>query len=403
MQHNFIYNTVSNFNTDFRSSHHGTTALQLVILGVYQLQDSKTTMSAKTIIVTGASRGKHHTTQSHAPTPTSNWTRNNNANILHEYILGIGLSITKYLLTVPQAHNVVVVARSVEPLRKLKEQYGRQVEVLNGDLADFSLASKAVRLATDTYGRLDGMVLNHGVLGQVGKVEEADFEQWKQGFDINFISLVAFVKAGLPALRESRGKIIFTSSGAAISAYRGWGLYGASKAAMNHLALTLGEEQPDVTSVSIRPGMVDTEMQRELREDHATTLEPQVHSKFTAVHKDGKLLKPEQPGHVMAKLVLDAPSTLTGKFLSWVLRLYWQESKTNDNQVERQGTWSLPGIDVIRHYCEIYMSSFYLYSIISIQPKRMISINQQCFENIISRKMKSIYILEALDAAHLHT
>lgn len=124
------------------------------------------------------------------------------------------------------------------------------------------------------------------------------------------------MKAALPALRQSKGKIVFTSSGAAITAYRGWGLYGSSKAAMNHLALSLGDEEPDVTSVSIRPGMVDTEMQRELREGHATTLEPQVHSKFTAVHRDGKLLKPEQPGHVMAKLVLDAPSTLTGKFLS---------------------------------------------------------------------------------------
>lgn len=124
------------------------------------------------------------------------------------------------------------------------------------------------------------------------------------------------IKAGLPALRESKGKIVFTSSGAAISAYRGWGLYGATKAAMNHLALSLGEEEPDVTSVSIRPGMVDTEMQRELREDHATNLEPQMHSKFTTVHKEGKLLQPEQPGHVIAKLVLDAPKTLTGKFLS---------------------------------------------------------------------------------------
>lgn len=131
------------------------------------------------------------------------------------------------------------------------------------------------------------------------------------------------VKAGLPALRESKGKLIFTSSGAAVSAYRGWGLYGATKAAMNHLALSLGEEEPDVTTVSIRPGMVDTEMQRELREDHATTLEPQVHSKFTTVHKEGKLLKPEQPGHVMAKLVLDAPKDLSGKFLSYVLEMVY--------------------------------------------------------------------------------
>lgn len=101
-----------------------------------------------------------------------------------------------------------------------------------------------------------------------------------------------------------------------MAAYSGWGIYGGSKAAVNHLALSLGEEEPDVTTISVRPGMVDTEMQRELREDHATTLEPQVHSKFTAVHKDGKLLKPEQPGHVMAKLAVDASSSLSGRFLS---------------------------------------------------------------------------------------
>ncbi|PLN82627.1 NAD(P)-binding protein [Aspergillus taichungensis] len=241
---------------------------------------------SKTIIVTGASRG-------------------------------IGLAVTKYLLSAPQSHNVVVVARSREPLQKLKDEYTKQVEVLNGDLADFSLAQQAVDLALKSFGRLDGMVLNHGILGQVGKIADADPEQWKQGFDVNFFSLVAFVKAGLPALRESKGKIIFTSSGASVSAYRGWGLYGSTKAAMNHLALSLGEEEPEVTSVSIRPGMVDTDMQRELREDHKTSLEPQVYAKFATVHKDGKLLKPEQPGHVMAKLVLDAPRELTGKFLSW--------------------------------------------------------------------------------------
>ncbi|PIG85951.1 short-chain dehydrogenase [Aspergillus arachidicola] len=229
-------------------------------------------MSPKTFIVTGASRGPEELTRlSHG--------------------IGIGLAISKFLLTGPQSHNVVVIARSVEPLQKLKDH----LEVVRA---------------------LDGLVLNHGVLGQVGKIAEADPEQWKQGFNINFISLVAFVKAGLPALRESKGRIVFTSSAAAISAFKGWGLYGASKAAMNHLALSLSEEEPDVTSVSVQPGLVDTEMQREIREDHAATLDPQFHAIFTTVHKDGGLLKPEQPGHVLARLVIDAPNSLSGKYLA---------------------------------------------------------------------------------------
>lgn len=101
--------------------------------------------------------------------------------------------MTKYLLSAPQSHNVVVVARSREPLQKLKDEYTKQVEILNGDLADFSLAQQAVDLALKSFGRLDGMVLNHGILGQVGKIADADPEQWKQGFDVNFVSLVAFV------------------------------------------------------------------------------------------------------------------------------------------------------------------------------------------------------------------
>jgi len=88
----------------------------------------------------------------------------------------------------------VVVARSAEPLQKLKEKYTKQVEVVNGDLADFSLAQKAVDAAVSTFGGLDGMVLNHGILGQVGKIEIGNTDEWRQAFDVNFFSLLAFVR-----------------------------------------------------------------------------------------------------------------------------------------------------------------------------------------------------------------
>lgn len=87
---------------------------------------------------------------------------------------------------------------------------------------------------------------------------------------------------------------------------------------MNNLAQTLGSEEPDVVSIAVQPGMVDTEMQRELREDHAQALDAEMHSKFTGALANNALFQPEQPGDVMARLVLDAPKSLTGLFVAYV-------------------------------------------------------------------------------------
>lgn len=50
---------------------------------------------------------------------------------------GIGLAIAKYLLK--DAHKLVLVARSAEPLENLKKQYAGAVEVFTGDLKDFEV------------------------------------------------------------------------------------------------------------------------------------------------------------------------------------------------------------------------------------------------------------------------
>lgn len=241
--------------------------------------------SPKTIILTGASRG-------------------------------IGLAIAHYLLA--RSHNLVLVARSEAPLRDLEKEYKNQVAVLAGDLADFSLGDKAVALARENFaGKLDGLIVNHGVLDPVKRVTNSSADEWRAAFDVNFFSAVALSQAALPALRESKGKILFTSSGAASNAYPTWGAYGAAKAAVNHLAMTLGAEEKEITTVSVRPGVVDTEMQRDIREKHNKAMDEQDAARFAELKATGGLLKPEQPGHVMAKLVLDAPKELSGKFLSW--------------------------------------------------------------------------------------
>lgn len=69
-------------------------------------------------------------------------------------------------------------------------------------------------------------------------------------------------------------------------------------------------------SIAIRPGVVDTDMQTELREIHGSKMQGKDLAKFVNLHKDGALLKPEQPGHVMAKLILGGPRELSGECLT---------------------------------------------------------------------------------------
>ena len=84
---------------------------------------------------------------------------------------------------------------------------------------------------------------------------------------------------------------------------------------MNHFARQLAVEEPSVTSIAVRPGVVDTDMQRQLREVHSAVMAAKDNDKFLGLHQAGKLLCPDQPGHVMARMVLDPPRELSGKYV----------------------------------------------------------------------------------------
>lgn len=186
-----------------------------------------------------------------------------------------------------------------------------------GDLSRPESARKAVELAINKFGRLDGLILNHGILGRVGKVADLEFEDWQECFATNLFSAAYFCKLAIPHLRTTNGRIVLVSSGAASNAYQGWGPYGATKAAMNHLCQTLSVEEKDITTIAVRPGMVDTGMQRAIREDHKHSMNANDMKKFIGVFEEGKLVRPEQCGAVIANLAVEAAQDLTGQFVAW--------------------------------------------------------------------------------------
>lgn len=228
---------------------------------------------------------------------------------------GLGLAVAQKLIQ--DSHKVFLVARTEKNLQELKSQHPAAVDFFAADLADLKVAPKIVDSALKAFGRIDGIVVNHGVIVPIAKISEFNAEEWRRAYDINVFSALALIKEAIPELRKSQGRIVFVSSGAAFSTYAGWGLYGTSKAALTHIGAHLAIEEPTITSVSISPGKVDTEMQRQIREDGKTGMSSEVHASFVGEHESGKLLDPKKPGNVIAKLVEGATSDLNGKYFRW--------------------------------------------------------------------------------------
>ncbi|KAF8076471.1 hypothetical protein FPV67DRAFT_418892 [Lyophyllum atratum] len=230
---------------------------------------------------------------------------------------GIGLAVTRLLLKTFNAR-VVALSRSQTP--ELLALASDDLLIIPCDVANESALRDAIVRTEETYKHIDGLVLNAGILEPLGPIGgDAPLSAWKHHFDVNFFSLVTALKAALPALRQSDlgGRVVFVSSGAAVKGSPGWGPYSAAKAAMNSLCRTLAEEEPSIVSVALRPGMVDTGMQTTLRSDAGSALADEDHKKFINAYNEGKLVKPEDAGHVIAALALRAQPPLSGRFVSW--------------------------------------------------------------------------------------
>jgi NAD(P)-dependent dehydrogenase (short-subunit alcohol dehydrogenase family) len=71
---------------------------------------------------------------------------------------------------------------------------------------------------------------------------------------------LALIQAALPQLRRSQGTVVSLSSDAAVEAYEGWGGYGSSKAALDHLHRVLAVEEPRLRVYQFDPGDMRTDM-----------------------------------------------------------------------------------------------------------------------------------------------
>jgi NAD(P)-dependent dehydrogenase (short-subunit alcohol dehydrogenase family) len=178
---------------------------------------------------------------------------------------GLGLGVAR--LYAARGARLVLVARGEAALRSAAEELSARTAVL-ALAADVGEDAEGIaRAALNRFGRVDVLVNNASDIGP-SPMPALDAYPWDallRVFRINAVAPLHLAQLLLPAMKaRGEGVIINVTSDAGVQAYPGWGGYGASKAALEHLSRVLAAELAGggVRVYVVDPGDMNTQMHR---------------------------------------------------------------------------------------------------------------------------------------------
>jgi NAD(P)-dependent dehydrogenase (short-subunit alcohol dehydrogenase family) len=191
-----------------------------------------TTNTSKTALITGASRG-------------------------------LGLALARGLAK--QGWQLIIDARGEAALKDAYWELSglTKVTAVAGDVNDMA-HRRALVASARALGGLDAVINNASFLGPSPQPELLDYPlpTLAEVFQANVIAPLAVIQAVHRTFKPG-ARIINVTSDAAVEAYEGWGGYGASKAALEHLSAILAAENPTWRVYWVDPGDMRTQMQQE--------------------------------------------------------------------------------------------------------------------------------------------
>jgi short-subunit dehydrogenase len=178
---------------------------------------------------------------------------------------GIGAA-TAEALAARGAH-VVITARTAKDLEAVEERIfaaGGSATIAPLDLTATDAIAKLAAAVTGRWEALDLLVLNAATLGSLGAVPAIEPKELSTVLTLNVSAQAALIAAFDPLLRRSKaGKLIALTSSVARQPRAYWGLYGASKAALETLVAAYGDEMAAISRVRtaiVDPGATRTTM-----------------------------------------------------------------------------------------------------------------------------------------------
>lgn len=222
------------------------------------------------------------------------------------------------------AEGARVVAADVEDERgrRLEEKHKGRVVYRHTDVTSEADVRDTVKAAVDTWGRLDIMFNNAGIVGAVGPIEGVNVEDFDRTIRVNLRGVFLGVKHAAPVMRrQGSGSIINTASTAALQAGFGNHIYSASKAGIVQLtrsvAMELGEAGIRVNCVS--PGYIPTPMigiARSLTRDQAESKLHIIEEAFRDAQPLRGPIMPEDVARAALFLASDDSKFVTGQNLA---------------------------------------------------------------------------------------
>jgi NAD(P)-dependent dehydrogenase (short-subunit alcohol dehydrogenase family) len=172
---------------------------------------------------------------------------------------GLGHALAAGLAT--RDWDVVITGRDEARLNAAAHELGDRVTAMPGDVTDPRHRAAVVEIVADG---LDLLVNNASTLGvsPLLPVLELDDQVLRDVWETNVVAPTALIRALRPTLNTGAAVINITSDAAA-DHYETWGAYAASKAALEHLTLTLAAEEPDVRWWIVDPGDMRTQMHQD--------------------------------------------------------------------------------------------------------------------------------------------
>jgi NAD(P)-dependent dehydrogenase (short-subunit alcohol dehydrogenase family) len=171
---------------------------------------------------------------------------------------GIGLAVVRRFIA-EGARGVGVLIRSAAQADVMRQEFGDKIVVTVGDVQAPEANREAVDATLSQFGKLDTLVGNAGVWDHFASLRKFDgatlAATFNEVFGVNVLGYMLAAHAAAPALRESRGSMIFTLSNASFYAGGGGPVYVASKHAGVGLVKQLAYElAPDIRVNAVAPG-----------------------------------------------------------------------------------------------------------------------------------------------------